>query len=423
MDREAAPRVAKWQQANLKYCGRLVRPRRQKTMTGKTMNGVDVEALGQIISALQADPKAAGFQFRSSTAWQRGMVANSVFTGHKQNGVDVPRARPHELGGDAPVPLLGTGKHVGPAGHLLHSVSHCLAVTLAYHGAARGVQIDSLKIDAEGELDLQGMLALNDKVRPGYKHIHLGVHIDSPHTPEEVAELVRYAQGRSPMWATLSLPVKIAWEFDIQATEAGPDTVDTRNGVSSRDVIAAFQAIRENPVLAKCKFYTVAEWQGGARTRSTHPGFDQAAGSLLVQRRDKTPKSYIGDEPRQLLGADSGPGAAETMLHAMATCLAVTNSYHAAARGIPVDAFQVDFQGDIDLQGLMDLDDNVTPGFQTIRGKVHIKAGGDAKTLEDLLKLVIACSPMCDSVGRPVHLTSSLHHNGQQVARVATVRA
>ena len=84
-------------------------------MTKKRINGVDVEALGQIVSALQADPSLADFEFRSSTEWQSGAVVRSTFSGHKQNGVNAPREQPHELGGDEPVALLGTAKHVGPA--------------------------------------------------------------------------------------------------------------------------------------------------------------------------------------------------------------------------------------------------------------------------------------------------------------------
>ncbi len=115
-------------------------------MNKNMINGVDVTALGGIISSFQADPKTAGFEFRSSTDWQGGAVVNSSFTGHKRNGVDSARAKPHELAGDEPVALLGSGKHVGPAGHLLHAMSHCLTVTTAYHGAARGVKIDSLRL-------------------------------------------------------------------------------------------------------------------------------------------------------------------------------------------------------------------------------------------------------------------------------------
>ena len=172
-------------------------------MTKQLINGVDVNALGKLVSGFANDPNTAQFEFRSSTEWQSGAVVNSTFTGHKRNGVETARPKPHKLAGDEPVALLGTGKHVGPAGHLLHAMCHCLTVTTAYHGAGRGVKIDGLRIDAEGSLDLQGFLGLNDKVKPGFKHIHLKAHIDSPNSAEEVLALFRYAQGRSPICSTV----------------------------------------------------------------------------------------------------------------------------------------------------------------------------------------------------------------------------
>ncbi len=383
---------------------------------GKNLtNGVDLAALGEMVQEMQADPKTAAYQFRSSTDWQSGAVVNSTFTGHKRNGVDDSRAKPHHLAGDEPVALLGTGAHVGPAGHLLHAMSHCLTVTTAYHGAARGVKIDALRVDAEGSLDLQGFLGMNGKVRPGFKHIHLKAQIDSPNSPEEVMALFQYAQTRSPICATVRNNVKISWEFDIEATDAGPDTGEDRHGVNLPNLAATVQAVTETPVLAKCKFYTSTEWQGGAKVRSMHPGFDQAEGESLIRHREESPKSYVGDEPTALLGSDAGPSPSETLLHAMANCVSVTTSYHSAARGIPLDAFRVNLEGDMDLQGFADLDDNVTPGYQQIRARVQIKAGGK-EDLAEFMKFASSHSPMCDSVGRLVDVTFSLVHNGVAVS-------
>jgi uncharacterized OsmC-like protein len=175
------------------------------------------------------------------------------------------------------------------------------------------------------------------------------------------------------------------------------------------------EAVQKTPVLAKCKFYTSAEWQGGAKIKSTHPGFDQAEGELLVRHRDENPKGYLGDEPAKLLGSDTGPSPSEALLHAMASCISVTSSYHAAARGLPLEAFKVNLEGDMDLRGFGDLDDNVSPAYQKIRGKVYIKAGGSREEIEDLAKFAASHSPMCDSVGRAVHVTYSLLHNGTVV--------
>src|SRR5258708_19119508 len=88
------------------------------------INGVDVAALGEIISDFKADPKTAKFEFRSSTDWQSGAVVNSTFTGHKRSGVDNARSKPHQLAGDEPAALLGSGKHLGPARHLPRPTSH-----------------------------------------------------------------------------------------------------------------------------------------------------------------------------------------------------------------------------------------------------------------------------------------------------------
>ena len=195
-----------------------------------------------------------------------------------------------------------------------------------------------------------------------------------------------------------------------------PDTAEDRHGVNFPNLVATIQAVTEAPVLAKCKFYASTEWLGGAKMRSTHPGFDQAEGEALIRHREEDPKGYVGDEPAALLGSDAGPSPSETLLHAMANCVAVTTSYHSAARGVPLDAFNVNLEGDMDLQGFADLDDKVTPGYQNIRGKVKIKAGGKKEDIAELLNFAASHSPMCDSVSRPVDVSFSLVHNGIAVS-------
>jgi uncharacterized OsmC-like protein len=238
--------------------------------------------------------------------------------------------------------------------------------------------------------------------------------VESPDAAESVRALVDYAQGRSPIWNTLAQPVSIEWTFDIDATDAPPDTSDVRHGVNTASLIATVQAVQQMPVLARCRFYTSSEWLGDARVRSASPGFDQAEGSLLLEHRDTQPKGYTGDCVRELLGTDAGVAPEEALLQAMAGCVSVTTSYHAAARGIRLDAFDVEFEGDVDMQGFGDLDDRVTPGYQQIRGRIYIRAGAPEAALREFLDFTTAHSPMCDSVAQPVQLTSSLICNGVQ---------
>jgi uncharacterized OsmC-like protein len=380
-------------------------------MMAPQINGVEVEAFEQMFAAMKSDPRTAAFQFRSSTSWKGGAVVASTFAGYQRDGLHVARPIPHELGADEPPALLGTGTAVGPTGHLLHALSHSLAVAMVYFGAAQGIEIEALNIDAEGTLDLQGLLGLDERVKPGFKQIHLNVRVDSPSSPERLRRLLEYAQARSPIWQTLSQPVRIDWRFDIDATDAPADTGDVRHGVDMRSLTSTLAAIQETPVLAKCRFYTSSEWLGAARVQSTNPGFDQAEGALRVEHRDPDPKGYLGDQVPELLGTDTGVAPEEALLQAMAGCVSVTTSYHAAARGIRLDAFDVDFEGDVDMQGFADLDDRVTPGFQQIRGRVYIKAGASEQGLREFLEFTTAHSPMCNSVAKPVQLTCSLTCN------------
>lgn len=71
---------------------------------------------------------------------------------------------------DPPVPL---GKDQAPnAGeYLLHAVAACLTGAIVYHAAARGIALDGLESTVEGDLDVRGVLGLNDEVRPGYESI------------------------------------------------------------------------------------------------------------------------------------------------------------------------------------------------------------------------------------------------------------
>jgi uncharacterized OsmC-like protein len=304
---------------------------------------------------------------------------------------------------------------VGPAGHLLHALSHCLTVTTLHHAAARDLRIDSLRVEAEGCLDLQGFLGMNDTVRPGFKQIQLAAHVESPHSSAEVYDLFQDAQGRSPICATLLRGVNVGWQYDVEATGAGPDTDPVRHGVNYSDLRGVIETVKSNPVMAQCKFYASTEWLGGTKIRSKHPGFDQAEGAYLLRHRNHSPLGCVGDEPRELLGSDAGPSRFETLLHAMAHCLSVTASYHAAARGLRLEEFQAGLEGDVDLRGFAGLDDRVSPEYQSIRGRVRIRAGAGGEELREFLKFSAAHSPMCDSVCRPVHLTFSIVHNAKPI--------
>jgi uncharacterized OsmC-like protein len=111
---------------------------------------------------------------------------------------------------------------------------------------------------------------------------------------------------------------------------------------------------------------------------------------------------FTNGEPPVLLGNNEGANPVEFLLHALAGCVTTTFVLHAMARGIAIKELSTELAGDLDLQGLLGLDDNVSPAYEQIRIRMHVKADCSDKELDDLLAYAQQHSPVCNTVCRPV---------------------
>ncbi len=178
----------------------------QATMSG-VMNGVDVERLGQTITAVQKDPGLAKSQFRAINRWVSGGHNRSTIQGFYAAGQeDTSRTNPFVLDADEPPVLLGQDKGANPVEFVLHALAACLTTSLVYHAAARGIRIESMESQLEGDLDLQGFLGLSDQVRRGYKEIRVKFKVKSDAAPEQLEELTKF----SPVYDIVSNPVPVS---------------------------------------------------------------------------------------------------------------------------------------------------------------------------------------------------------------------
>ena len=94
-----------------------------------------------------------------------------------------------------------------------------------------------------------------------------------------------------------------------------------------------------------------------------------------------------------LLGNNEGANPGEMLLHALAGCVTTTTVMHATARGIRIESISTEISGDIDLQGLLDLDESVLAGYSKITMKIAIKADCSDAELDKLLEFVRGHSP------------------------------
>jgi uncharacterized OsmC-like protein len=85
-------------------------------------------------------------------------------------------------------------------------------------------------------------------------------------------------------------------------------------------------------------------------------------------------------------------------LHALIGCMTTTTAYHAAARGIAIEAIDSQIEGDLDLRGFLGLSDTVRKGYSAIRVRMRVKTKAEPATI----KALTAMSPVHDVVSRAV---------------------
>lgn len=171
------------------------------------------------------------------------------------------------------------------------------------------------------------------------------------------------------------------------------------NGVDVDQLHGTVNAIKEDPSLASFRFRATTEWLEGAHSRTRIQGFYGAG-----QEDDSRDRPFVieGDEPSVLLGTNQAANAVETVLHALASCLAVGFAYNAAAQNIAVNSLELELEGRLDLHGFLGLSDNVRPGYEGITVNYRVDADAPPEKLDELCAYAQRTSPVMDIIRNPV---------------------
>jgi len=160
--------------------------------------------------------------------------------------------------------------------------------------------------------------------------------------------------------------------------------VEVNNGVNVDALIGAREALDQAPEAAQFKWRAICEWVNGTQSRSTISGF---FGLGEEQSREK-PFTVEADHPKQFASEDNAPTPVELVLSGLASCLTAGIAAVAQHRGIQLHSVKATLEGDMDIQGILGVDDDVRNGFSAIR--VHFDVVADAS--DDDIKAVVAQS-------------------------------
>jgi uncharacterized OsmC-like protein len=170
--------------------------------TATVVNGLRVQGIQDMVEMVKGQPQVAKAVFYATTIWKGGLhneATSKVFSlGGARN--DTSRKQPFRIVGDHPQELLGTDKGPTSVELVLAALGHCLAGGWAVYGAHMGIPVEGLRVEVEGDIDLQGMLALPEAgvVPPGFQEIRATYYVTSRAPREQLEQLAKMSEDLSP---------------------------------------------------------------------------------------------------------------------------------------------------------------------------------------------------------------------------------
>jgi uncharacterized OsmC-like protein len=166
------------------------------------VNGLNVDDLFGLIEGVKGDVSKATTRWRVATTWQGQTRSRAEVEGFSIGGQDVSRRFTIDI--DEPCELGGSNQFANPQEHLIAALNACMTVGYVAQCAVRGIKLESLVIETDGEIDLRGFLGIDPNVAAGYEHLNYTVRIKGAGTPEQFAEIHEAVMATSPNFYNIS---------------------------------------------------------------------------------------------------------------------------------------------------------------------------------------------------------------------------
>lgn len=111
----------------------------------------------------------------------------------------VVEARDFEFVVDEPTPLGGTNDGPNPVEYLIGAWAGCLNVVAHTVSEERGIDLESVNIEIEGDLDPRKFLGVDEDARAGYQEINVRIEVESDADEEALEALGAEVEERCPV--------------------------------------------------------------------------------------------------------------------------------------------------------------------------------------------------------------------------------
>jgi uncharacterized OsmC-like protein len=179
------------------------------TSTITVNNGVNVDALLGAREALEKAPEAAQFKWRATCNWMNGTHSRSVIGSFFGLGAEQSRDKAFSVEADHPKVFAAEDQAPTPVELVLSGLASCLTAGVAAVAQRRGIQLHSVKATVEADMDLYGILGIDDDVRNGFGAIRVHFDIKADASQDDIKALVAQSQKRSAVFDVVTNPTNV----------------------------------------------------------------------------------------------------------------------------------------------------------------------------------------------------------------------
>lgn len=166
------------------------------------MNGIPVSECLKLVESVKTTPEKGETKWKSSTTWKGGLTCES-------------KIRDHTVIMDEPKSLGGSNSAPNMVEVVLAAYGSCLTVGYTLNASIRGIKINELKVEVEGDLDLAGFFGLDDEVKPGFSKVIAKVHLTADAPEEELQKLHQHVLKTSPVGSILTTALPVETNFIV----------------------------------------------------------------------------------------------------------------------------------------------------------------------------------------------------------------
>jgi len=177
--------------------------------SAKINNGVNVDALLGARTALEQAPEAAQFKWRASCEWVNGTHSRSAIGNFFGLGAEQSRNKTFTVDADHPQLFASEDNAPTPVELVLSGLASCLTAGIAAVAQRRGIQLHSVKASLEADMDIQGILGIDDEVRNGFGAIRVHFDIRADAKEDDIKALVAQSQKRSAVFDIVTNPTNV----------------------------------------------------------------------------------------------------------------------------------------------------------------------------------------------------------------------